>query len=234
MRWVVLLPLVAAAACASPKLVTNGAVSVVDATSLPPPTQADLTIGARPQLIGPGDGLSVDVFGLPDLSRQVRVDADGNIALPLAGTVNVIGLNPQQVAQAIEGRLRASYVRDPKVTVGLTESVSQVVTLDGEVKRPGAYPVIGPMTLMRAIARAEGTSDYAQTRHVVVFRAVGGQQMAALYDLNAIRLGAYQDPAIYPNDVVVVGESQARRLFPLAIQGASLLLSPVVALLNNQ
>ncbi|HYD25614.1 MAG TPA: polysaccharide biosynthesis/export family protein [Croceibacterium sp.] len=228
-----LLPVAAAAGCASPKLVDTGAVAVVQPASLPPPSAADLTIGARPQLLGPGDTIAVEVFGIAELSRQVRVDAGGNIALPLAGNINVIGNTPDQLAQVIGGRLRANHVKEPMVTVGVLEVVSQIVTLDGEVQRPGVYPVIGPMTLMRAIARAEGTSDIAQASHVVVFRKVDGRSMAALYDLRAIRLAAYEDPAIYPNDVIVVGESQARRLFPQAIQAASVLLSPLIAVLNN-
>ena len=89
------------------------------------------------------------------------------------------------------------------------------------------------MTLMRAIARAGGTSDFADATHVVVFRTVEGRPMAALYDLRAIRLAAYQDPDVYPNDVIVVGESQARRIFPQILQASGLLLTPVVALLNR-
>ena len=150
-----------------------------------------------------------------------------------SGTVNVIGANPDQLADRIETRLRANHVREPQVSVGIVEVVSQVVTLEGEVKKPGPYPVMGPTTLMREIALAEGTTDYASTKHVVVFRSVEGRPMAALYDLRAIQLGAYKDPPIYANDIVVVGESQARRLFPQAIQAGSLLLTPLVALLNQ-
>ena len=189
--------------------------------------------GSRAHLVGPFDRLSVEVLGLPDLSRQVQVDASGQIALPLAGSVDVIGKTPDQLARLIEERLQASYVRDPRVTVSIVETVSQVVTVDGQVRAPGMYPVGGRMTLMRAIARAQGTTEFARTSHVVVFRTVEGQQMAALYDLRAIRLGAYEDPQVYPNDVVLVGESSVRRLFPQILQASTLLLTPLVTLLNN-
>ena len=233
MRWCLLLPLLVLSGCAGPKLVDTGAVAIVSTDALPPPTDADLVRGTRQHLIGVGDSLSVEVFGLPELSREVRADSDGNVALPLAGTINVVGMTPEQLGNAVEQRLRANFVREPRVTVGVTETVSQVLTVDGAVRRPGIYPVVGDMTLMRAIARAEGTSDYARTSHVVVFRTVEGRQMAALYDLRAIRLGAYQDPQVYTNDVVVVGESTAWRLFPQILQASGLLLSPIVTLLNN-
>ena len=68
---------------------------------------------------------------------------------------------------------------------------------------------------------------------MVVLRTVNGQRMAALFDLRAIQLGAYDDPEIYANDIVVVSEDRARRLFRDALQSAGLLLTPLVALLGN-
>ena len=233
-RPLFLLPvLLAVPSCASPDLVDTGQVAITSADALPAPTVADLIAGERPHYVGPFDEISVDVLGLPELSRQVRVDAAGHVAVPLAGSIDVTGKSPEELALAIEDRLRSSYVRDPHVTVTVTETVSQTMTVDGEVRTPGIYPVIGRMTLMKAIASAQGTSDIAQTSHVVVFRRVEGQQMAALYDLRAIRLGAYRDPDIYTNDVVVVGESNARRLFPQILQAAGLLMTPLVTVLDN-
>lgn len=228
-----LLPLFALAGCSSPKMVSNGEVAVVSPSALPPPTMADLTAGARPHLVGPGDSLAVNVFGLPELSQQVRVDSNGDIAVPLAGSIHVLGQEPGAIARAVEARLRENHVRSPQVTVGIVDIVSQVITVSGEVRRPGVFPVIGPSTLMRAIARAEGTTDFANSSHVVVFRTVEGRQMAALYDLKAISLGAYTDPQLYTNDVVVVGESTARRLFPQIAQMAGLLVTPLVTILDN-
>lgn len=238
MRWhlsilsCVLLPLFGGA-CSAPKMAEAGEVATVPASMLPAPTEADLVEGARRHLIGPGDTISVEILGLPEFSRQVQVDASGEVSLPLAGTVSVLGTDPEELSHLIEARLRQSFVRDPRVTVAIVETVSRVVTVGGEVDRPGVYPVIGKTTLMRAIARASGTSDFARTSHVVVFRTVDGQDMAALYDLRAIRLGAYRDPEIYANDVVEVGESNARRLFPQIIQAASLLTAPLVTILSN-
>jgi polysaccharide biosynthesis/export protein len=89
------------------------------------------------------------------------------------------------------------------------------------------------MTLVRSVASAKGLTETASAEHVVVFRTVGTQRYAALYNLRAIREGVYADPVIYPNDVLVIGESAARRTFRDVIQSAPLLLAPVVALLQG-
>lgn len=233
MRLLTLFCGLALTGCASSKLVDTGAVEIVSATSLPAPTRLDLADGSREHLVGPFDKISVEVYGIPELSRTVQVDANGAIALPLAGQIDALGRSPGELSEMVAERLRGGHVRDPRVTVGIVETVSQVVTVDGEVEAPGLYPVGGNMTLMRAIARAGGTGEFAEAKHVVVFRKVDGRSMAALYDLRAIRLAAYEDPDVYPNDVIVVGESQARRIFPQLIQGASLLVTPLVALLDS-
>ena len=143
-------------------------------------------------------------------------------------------MTPQELARFIEQKLAAQYIRDPQVTINLKETVSQVVTVDGEVKEPGLYPVIGRMTLMRAVATAKGTSEFAKLQDVVIFRTVKGQKMAALYNLKAIRHGSYDDPEVFANDVVVVGDSAARRIFKDALLIAPLLTTPLILLLQNR
>jgi polysaccharide export outer membrane protein len=175
----------------------------------------------------------IDVFGVPDLSqKEIQADTSGNISFPLVGTVPAGGKTPAEVAALIADGLRGKYIRDPQVTVNLKETVSQVVTVSGDVKEPGLYPVVGHMTLMRAIATAKGVGDTADTGNVVVFRTVNGQKMAALYNLTAIQRGNYDDPEIYPNDVVVLGDSQARRLFRDFLQLAPALSYAVVTLVR--
>jgi polysaccharide export outer membrane protein len=222
------------AGCAGrPALQPGAHLSVPRAGELPPPTGADLIATSRPYQVGPFDELSVDVFGISELSsRQVQADASGRISLPLVGAIEAAGKTPQELEAVIEQALRGRYVRDPQVTVNLVETVSQVVTVEGQVAQPGLYPVVGRMTLLRAIATARGMTPAANQRDVVVFRTVSGQNMAALYNVDAIRRGTYSDPDIYANDVVVVGESRARRLFETILQTAPLLTTPLILLLQ--
>lgn len=219
--------------CATPPTLQPGShLTVAGGTELPPPTSADLVAPARPYLIGPFDQLSVSVFGLPELSQQVQADASGQISLPLAGTIEASGQTPAQLAERIEEALRGRYIRDPQVTVNLVETVSQVVTVEGQVNQPGLYPVVGRMTLLRAVATARGVTENASLRDVVVFRTVEGRNMAAIYNLDALRRGAYADPELFANDVVVVGDSVARRRFAQILQVAPLLTTPLILLLQ--
>lgn len=201
---------------------------------LPPPERSDLFEENRPYLIGPFDKLVIDVFGIEELSKkEVQTDAGGRISFPLAGIVEAAGKTPAEVEEILETRLRGRFVRDPQVTVNLKETVSQVITVDGQVREPGLYPVIGRMTLMRAVATAKGTAEFAKLEDVVIFRTVGKQKMAALYNLKAIRRGYYDDPEVFANDVVVVGDSQARRLFKDFLQLVPLITTPLILLLQN-
>ena len=230
-----LLPLPLLAACAShPRVLSEARIPLVLDEALPNPVYADLAAGARPYVFGPFDTLSISVFGIEALAaEELRVDAAGRISFPLLGVVQASGRTPEELAQLIEQGLRGRYVRDPQVTVNLKDAVSQVITVDGSVQQPGLYPALGRMTLMRAVATAGGLSDYANEEDVVVFRTVEGQRMAGLYNLGAIRAGAYDDPDLFANDIVMVGDSKARRLFADALKAAPLLTTPLLVLLRN-
>lgn len=215
-----------------PLVSTDRLTVVQNSATLPAPGRRDLIAGDRPSLIGPLDTIQVDVFNVADLSREVQVDAGGRIAMPLIGTIDASGRTAQELAQSIESALRGRYVRNPDVTVNIRSSVSQVVTMEGQVVEPGLYPVTNQMTLLRAIASAKGLSEFAKQDEVVILRTVDGRQMAGLYNIDAIRRGAYADPAIYANDVVVVGDSPARRRFRDLVSVAPLLAAPLIAVLQ--
>lgn len=208
-------------------------LTVVEGTSvLPPPGRGDLTAADRPALIGPLDTIQVDVFNIPDLSREMQVDASGRIAMPLAGTLDARGKTAEELALAIEAALRARYVRNPEVTINIRNSVSQVVTIDGQVVEPGLYPVTNQMTLTRVIASAKGLSEFARQEDVVILRTVGNRRMAGLYNIAEIRRGTYDDPPVYANDMIVVGDSPQRRLFRDFVSLSPILAAPLIAILQ--
>jgi polysaccharide export outer membrane protein len=212
---------------------TSDLTVVQDASELPSPNRQDLTAGDRQSLVGPLDTIGIDVFNIPELSREMQVDASGRISMPLIGTIDARGKTAQELAEQIEAALRGRYVRNPDVTVNIRSSVSQVVTVDGQVVEPGLYPVTNQMTLMRAVASAKGLSEFARAEDIVVLRTVNGRRMAGLYNIDAIRQGIYVDPAIYANDVIVVGDSPQRRLFRDFVAVSPLLAAPLIAILQK-
>lgn len=210
-------------------------LQVVNATEMSPPLGIDTSVPQRPYLLGPSDEILVDVIGVDELKeRKFQLDGAGNVSIPLAGTLNAAGKTAEQFGQQVALRLRQSYVREPLVSVNLSEARSRYVTIDGQVAKPGNYPVVGRTSLMQAVARAEGTGEFAKLSDVVIFRTVGADQMVALYDLGAIRRGAYADPEVFSGDVIVVGEARGRRMFQQIVQAGTLLVSPVVALIQRR
>ena len=233
-NWWPLLTLVAISACAgAPRVRSTANLTVVaDASTLPAPERSDLVAADRPALIGPLDTIQVEVVNIPDFSREIQVDASGRIAMPLVGTVDARGKTAEELARTVEAALKGRAVRDPEVVVNIKSSVSQVATVDGQVVEPGLYPVTNQMTLMRAIASAKGLTEFASQDDVVILRTVKGQRMAALYNIGSIRRGAYADPAIYANDVIVVGDSPQRRLFRDFVALSPLLAAPLIAIIR--
>lgn len=217
-------------ACAGSGAKYGGApgLKLVQTGDLPAPGVEDLRASDRPYRVGPFDKLTIDVFGSADLSnREVQVDASGRITFPLIGTIEVAGKTPGEIGDTMASLFRGRFIKNPQVTVNLKEIVSQTVTIGGEVKKPGVYPIVGRMTLMTAIASAEGWTDISNKGNVVVFRTVGKTEFAAVYNVKAIERGTYSDPEIFANDIVMVGESQSRKIWKDFL-GASPLLAPLI------
>jgi len=222
----------ALSACGAGKVQPIGqdpAVKVASLTALPAPEPSDRLQENSAYLVGSFDTIEIDVYGIPEMKRSVVVDSSGTFSFPLAGDVQAAGLTPRQIAAGLATRLR-SYVKDPQVTVNVTAMVSQNLTVDGQVYKPGQYPVVGRQTLMRAIAVAGGTSEFARLDDVLIFRTVQGQRYVGVYNLGAIRRGNYSDPEVFGNDVVIVGDSPERRRMKDVLTALPALLSPLVLL----
>lgn len=215
--------------CATaPGLDPQGAVAT-SYSSLPAPTIGDRYGNLPISTVGPFDILDLTVFDLPELDLDLVVDANGDIAIPLVGTVNTTGLTRVEVENAIRMRLRR-YVTDPQVALNVKETTSQTVTVDGQVRNPGVFPVRSDMTLMRAVATANGTTNDANLQQVAIFRTVDSQKLAALYNLGAIRRGTYEDPTVYPGDIIVVGDTPRTRLLR---DLGPILTTPLILLLQT-
>jgi len=228
-----LAPAMLAGCASTPTIGGSPGIRVLPASSLPAPELAARPTDVRPYFVGPFDKLTVDVYGIPELSkREVQVDASGKVSFPLVGIVEVAGRTPAEVEQIFARALRQNYVRDPQVTVNVKEMVSQLLTVEGQVTKPGLYPVLGQMTLLQAMAVSGGTTEFSKLNDVVIFRTVRGEKFAALYDLQAIRHGQYADPEVYANDIIVVGDNKARRLFKDLLQAVPVLLAPLYVVLR--
>jgi polysaccharide biosynthesis/export protein len=223
MPALLLLPLLAATGCAPTR---GGNISYEPPaafTAGEPDAPTALTNGANYR-IATGDLLAITVFRVEDLSKEYRVDLAGNIAFPLIGDVNAVGRTTAELRTDIATRLGQRYLRNPDVTVSVRESTSNNITVEGGVRRPGLFPVTGPLTLIRGVAMAGGIDpQQGNARRLAIFRQIQGQRMAAAFDLVAIRRGEMPDPQIYPGDVIVVESNTRRGLLQDILSGLPLI-----------
>lgn len=162
--------------------------------------------------IAPLDKLTIKVFKSDDITGDYDVDLAGHISLPLIGEVEAVNMTTAELDDKLTALLGKKYFENPDVSVSIKESTAHVVTVDGAVNQAGQYHVVGPMSLIQAVALARGTSQDANPRRVAVFRTIGGQRQAAAFDLTAIRRGQAQDPSIYAGDIVVVDGSRIKSI----------------------
>lgn len=162
--------------------------------------------------ITPNDLLEIEVFGVSELKRTVRVNTSGQIAMPLIGTLSVAGLTPAD-AEALIALQYASknFLQDPQVSIFVKEFTTQRITLDGALNKPGVYPLTGQITLLRALAMAGGGGQLADMENVMLFRMTpDGKSESEKYDVLKIRKGEAPDPMLQNDDVVVVNRVESR------------------------
>lgn len=116
--------------------------------------------------MGGGDKLRMTIYGEPDLSGEFAVNGAGMVSLPLIGDVSARGLTVSEFATAVENKFKAGYLLDPKVSVEITNFRPYYIM--GEVGKAGEYGYSDGLTVMNAVARAEGFTYRAQQKRVFV------------------------------------------------------------------
>jgi polysaccharide biosynthesis/export protein len=184
--------------------VTIGLLAATPGTPGSAPAQSDTELPAY--RIGPGDVLQVDVWKEPDASTpSVTVRPDGRISLAMIGELRVAGLTPADLEAALIGKF-GTLIRDARVTVTVRDINSQKVHLIGEVRREGTIRIVGPTTVLEALAEAGGITDYAKRRRIYILRIVEGRQYSLPFDYDAVVRGqrVEQNVLLQPGDTIVV------------------------------
>jgi polysaccharide export outer membrane protein len=149
----------------------------------------------QPYTLDSGDRLRVVIFGQDGLTNSYMLDASGDIAMPLIGSVAARGLTTDQLSARIAELLRQGYVRDPHVAVEI-EAYRPFFIL-GEVTQPGQYPYVANMTVETAVAIAGGFTPRGYKKSVIISRNYGGQ---------AYRFETPISAQIQPGDTIQVEE----------------------------
>ncbi len=147
--------------------------------------------------IDTGDGISVTVYGEPDLSiKDERVKGNGKISYPLLGDIDVRGRTASELQRLITEMLSDGYLKKPNVTVSI--DTFRLFYIKGEVRNPGGFNYVDGLTVEKAVALAGGYTERASERNISVVRDGDPSQRARQ---------ARPGTRIRPGDVITVGES---------------------------
>lgn len=173
--------------------VTAACAAVSPASDLleqPPPQPLD-----QEYLLGAGDRVRITVFGEADLTGEYAISDQGTVSFPLVGEIEARDKTLVAFAAAITERLRAGYVRNPRVSVEIL--AYRPFFILGEVESPGSYPYSANMTVMNAVATAGGFTYRSDQRRVFIKRA--GETEERAYRLSA-------NTRVLPGDTVRIPE----------------------------
>jgi polysaccharide biosynthesis/export protein len=157
--------------------------------------------------LGIGDLIEISVYGVPDLATRARISGSGDIYLPLIDYVHVADLTTDEAQELIQKRLEdGGFVRSPHVSIFVTESASQAITLLGEVNHPGAYPAIGERRLFDLISAAGGLTDKAGHNVTIEHRGNPGQKVELQISSNLAE-NTQDNVDVFPGDTIIVSRA---------------------------
>jgi polysaccharide export outer membrane protein len=169
------------------------------ARSLPAPSERTV--------IGPGDVFTMEIVGEKDLPREFQVASDGTADLPYVQTVEVAGLEPQEVSRVVRQMLIDKKVLlDPIVVVQVKEYNSRSVILLGQVEKPGTFPLTPGLTLLQVISMAGGLTPIANDDRVSLTRKVGKSTKTIVLSVDRITEGEANDVPLAAGDRIFVYE----------------------------
>jgi len=177
----------------------------------PPAVQTEPQKGTPPAaatddenyIIGPEDSLNITVWGDQRLSGPFLVRSDGRISVNLVGEVMASGKTPAKLSKEIEELLKEKEIlRRPQVNVQVTGMNSRKYSINGEVLKPGAFPLAVPTNVMQALVNAGGFKDFANKKKIEIIR--GDQRLK--FNWNEVIKGKKTDQNIFlqPGDIIIV------------------------------
>jgi protein involved in polysaccharide export with SLBB domain len=147
--------------------------------------------------LGSGDVITIEVLGEDDLKRErIRLSDAATISYPILGEIRLSGKTVGELERIIRDGLRGRYLVNPQVTVTINEYRNFYI--NGQIKRPGGYPYVPGLTVIKAVSIAGGFSERASQDKIYIVRENDPAQNRTKVGLNV---------AVYPGDIVTVEES---------------------------
>lgn len=175
--------------------IADGSNKVADGTNNKVASTSSLQVAA-------GDLVEMTVYNVPELTTKTRISSKGDMYCPLVGYVHVSGLTTEQAQNAIEEQL-AKFVKDPHVTLFVSEYASEGASVLGEVTKPGIYPVLGQQHLFDLISAAGGLTDKAGRSLTVTHRSDPDHPVTVPLPRNLADNSETNVP-VFPGDTIIV------------------------------
>ena len=216
--------------CARYTSLPPGTVKPIELADVSPVvTSEQVTVAGEPlsasppsdYLVGPGDILSVAIFGLPNMSsdgrselpstaKGSRVDSAGTIQLPLVGSVPVAGLSLQQIRDRIQENYK-KYLKNPSVVVEMAEYRSHPLYLLGQFKKPGTHYMDRPFNLLQGVSLGDGLDSTANLRSARLLR---GNKIVPVDIYSLLHDGDQrQNVWLSPGDTIYVPDNTLQNVF---------------------
>ena len=174
-------------------------------------TSPDTGANLPSQPVGPNDLIAVSIYDAPELSRTIRVGADGSFSLPMVKQrLLAAGRHPAELEAAITAALQEEEILvNPVVTVTIAEYHSHPISVSGSVKMPLVFQAEGPTTLLEALARAQGLTADAG-REILVSRPQSGPDGKSFMLTRRISVRSLFDNADPELNVILTGGEEIR------------------------
>tara|TARA_B100000029_G_scaffold490673_1_gene549951 strand:+ start:2544 stop:3155 length:612 start_codon:yes stop_codon:yes gene_type:complete len=188
-------------------------IGLLACSSVPPPPPAELVELKTEEKIeaislSPGDIFEIRVFREKDLSGTFRVGPDGSIRFPLIGHMIVTGLTPEKLSDQIRTKLvQGSFLKDPHVSVLISEYRSKKIFVIGKVAKPGTFPYEQGMNIVQAITLAGGFAPLASGNQTILTRLREGKEQRIRVPVHQISRGKHPNVLLKPGDIIYVPES---------------------------
>lgn len=153
--------------------ITSIALSILTFFSSVPAFCLDLGALGKEYFIEAGDVISINVFPAEEFSKEVTVQPDGSIEIPLLGSMTARGMKTDDLQKILTAKF-SKYVSNPSITLNVRKFSSNRVAVIGQIHQSGYFEYREGMRLLDLVAQAGGTADYARRDRVRIFRRVKG------------------------------------------------------------
>ena len=154
--------------------------------------------------LGTSDIIHVNVWKSAELSQTLTIGPDGFVSMPLLGDIHVAGLTTSELAHELARQMK-DYIVNAQVTVSIVEIRSRQVFITGQIGKPGAYPLISPVTVLQLIAQAGGLNTFANRKSIFILRSGNAQARKLPFNYTtALRGDMKQNILLQPGDTVII------------------------------